>query len=54
MFDGSVLEGEIVEIPDEIEFEINDENPLLELFDMKPGESREISVEDFINILTQN
>ena len=29
VFDGSVLEGEIVEIPDEIEFEINDENPLL-------------------------
>lgn len=54
VFDGSVLEGEIVEIPDEIEFEINDENPLLELFDMKPEESREISVEDFINILTQN
>ena len=54
VFDGSVLEGEIVEIPDEIEFEINDENPLLELFDMKPGESREISVVDFINILTQN
>jgi hypothetical protein len=54
VFDGSVLEGEIVEIPDEVEFEINDENPLLELFDMKPGESREISVEDFINILTQN
>ena len=53
-FNGSVLEGEIVEIPDEIEFEINDENPLLELFDMKPGESREISVVDFINILTQN
>ena len=54
VFDGSVLEGEIVEIPDEVEFEINDENPLLELFDMKPGESREISVVDFINILTQN
>ena len=54
VFDGSVLEGEIVEIPDGIEFEINDENPLLELFDMKPGESREISVVDFINILTQN
>ena len=54
VFNGSVLEGEIVEIPDEIEFEINDENPLLGLFDMKPGESREISVGDFINILTQN
>ena len=54
VFNGSVLEGEIVEIPNEIEFEINDENPLLELFDMKPGESRDISVEDFINILTQN
>ena len=54
VFNESVLEGEIVEIPDEIEFEINDENPLLELFDMKPGESRDISVEDFINILTQN
>ena len=54
VFDGSVLEGEIVEIPDEIEFEINDENPLLELFDMKPDESREISVVDFIKILTQN
>ena len=34
--------------------EINDENPLLELFDMKPDESREISVVDFIKILTQN
>ena len=54
VFSGSVLEGEIVEIPDEIEFEINDENQILELFDMKPGESREISVEDFIRILTQN
>ena len=54
VFDGSVLEGEIVEIPDGIEFEINDENPLLELFDMKHGESREISVGDFINIITQN
>lgn len=54
VFDGSVLEGEIVEIPDEIEFEINDENPLLDLFEMKPGESHEISVGDFINILTQN
>ena len=53
-FNGSVLEGEIVEIPDGIEFEINDENPLLELFDMKHGESREISVGDFINIITQN
>ena len=53
VFNGSVLEGEIVEIPDEIEFEINDENPLLELFEMKPGESREISVVDFINIIRE-
>lgn len=54
VFNGPVLEGDIVEIPDGIEFEINDENPLLELFDMKHGESREISVGDFINIITQN
>lgn len=53
-FNGSVFEGEIVEIPNEIEFEINDENPVLEIFDMKLGESREISVGNFINILTQN
>ena len=53
VFNGPVLEGDIVEIPDEIEFEIG-ENAVLELFDMKPGESREISVEDFIRILTQN
>ena len=54
VINGPVLEGDIVEIPNEFEFEINDENPLLELFDMKPDESREISVGDFINILTQN
>ena len=53
-FVGPVLEGEVIGLPEEIEFEINNENPLLDLFDMKPGESREISVEDFINILTQN
>ena len=54
VFNGPVLEGDIVEVPNEIEFEISDENSVLELFDMKPGESREISVEDFIKILTQN
>ena len=54
VINGPVLEGDIVEIPNEFEFEINDENPLLELFDMKPDESREISVVDFIKILTQN
>ena len=54
VINGPVLEGDIVEIPNEFEFEINDENPLLELFDMKPDESREISVVDFIQILTQN
>ena len=54
VFNGPVLEGDIVEIPNEFEFEINDENPVLEIFDMKPGESREISVDDFIDILTQN
>ena len=54
VINGPVLEGDIVEIPNEFEFEINDENPLLELFDMKPDESHEISVVDFIKILTQN
>ena len=54
VINGPVLEGDIVEIPNEFEFEINDENPLLELFDMKPDESREISVDDFLNVLTQN
>ena len=49
-----VLEGEIIDLPEEIEFEISNEDPLLDLFDMKPGESREISVADFISILTQN
>ena len=53
-FAGPVLEGEVIGLPEEIEFEISNENPLLDLFDMKPGESREISVEDFIKILTQN
>ena len=53
-FVGPVLEGEVIELPEEIEFEVSNENPLLELFEMKPGESREISVEDFIKILTQN
>ncbi len=54
VFNGPVLEGDIVGLPDDVEFEIYDENPFLKLFDMKPGESREISVEDLINVLTQN
>ena len=53
-FVGPVLEGEVIELPEEIEFEISNENPLLDLFDMKPGESLEISVEDFIGIISQN
>lgn len=53
-FAGPVLEGEVIGLPEEIEFEIDNENPLLGLFDMKPDESREISVEDFIKIITQN
>ncbi len=51
---GPVLEGEIAEFPHEIEFEVCDANSVLDIFDMKPGESREISVEDFIKILIQN
>ncbi|MBQ2962764.1 hypothetical protein [Methanobrevibacter sp.] len=51
---GPMLEGEIVELPEEIELEISNENPFLDIFDMKPGESREISVEDLIEILSQN
>ena len=53
-FNGPVIEGDIIELPEEVEFEIDNDNPLLDLFDMKPGESREISVEDFIKILGQN
>lgn len=49
-----VVEGEILELPDQIELEIGNEDSFLALFDMKPGESREISVEDFIKILSQN
>lgn len=49
-----VVEGEILEFPDQIELEIDNEDSFLALFDMKPGESREISVEDFIKILSQN
>ena len=54
VYDRPVLEGDIVGLPEDIEFEISNENQFLDLFDMKPGESREISVEDFISILTQN
>ena len=54
VYNPPVLEGDIVGLPEEIEFEIDDGNPVLELFDMKPGESREISVEDFIKIISQN
>ena len=53
-FSEPVLEGEFVDLPEHIEFEIDNANPILDLFDMKPGESREISVEDFIKILSQN
>ena len=54
VYNRPVLEGDIVGLPEDIEFEISNENQFLDLFDMKPGESREISVEDFISILTQN
>ena len=53
-FSGPIVEGDIIDLPEEIEFETNPENPLLDIFDMKPGESREISVEDFIKIISQN
>ncbi len=49
-----VLEGEIAEIPHEIEFEVCNANSVLDIFDMKPRDSCEISVEDFIKILIQN
>ena len=51
-FNGPVVEGDI--LPEEIELEISGGDPLLDIFDMEPGESREISVEDFIKILSQN
>ncbi|WP_295619126.1 hypothetical protein [uncultured Methanobrevibacter sp.] len=51
-FNGPIIEGDI--LPEEITFEVMDENSVLDIFDMKPGESREISVEDFIKILSQN
>ena len=50
--DGPVLEADI--LPEEIEFGVNSENPFLDIFDMKPRESRETSVEDLIKLLTQN
>ena len=53
-FNGPIIEGDIIELPDEIEFEVNDENTVLDIFDMKPGESCEISLEDFIRIISQN
>lgn len=53
-FSGPIVEGDIIELPEEIEFEIAAENPLLDIFDMKPGESREVSVEDFIKVISQN
>ena len=53
-FSGPIVEGDIIELPEEIEFEIAAENPLLDIFDMEPGESREVSVEDFIKIISQN
>ena len=53
-FNGPIIEVDIIELPDEIEFEVNDENTVLDIFDMKPGESCEISLEDFIRIISQN
>ena len=53
-FSRPTLEGDIIEFPKEIEFEISDEDSFLDIFDMKPGESREISMEEFIRIISQN
>ncbi|WP_407462263.1 hypothetical protein [Methanobrevibacter sp.] len=53
-FNGPILEGNVFEVPEEIVFELDNDESLEKIFNMKDGDSMEISLEDFIKLISQN
>ena len=53
-FNGPILEGTVFEVPEEMVFELDNDESLEKIFNMKDGDSMEISLEDFINLISQN
>jgi hypothetical protein len=53
-FSGPILEGAVFEVPEEMVFELDNDESLEKIFNMKDGDSMEISLEDFIKLISQN
>ncbi len=53
-FSGPILEGTVFEVPEELVFELDNDESLEKIFNMKDGDSMEISLEDFIKLISQN
>jgi hypothetical protein len=53
-FNGPILEGTVFEAPEEIVFELDNDESLEKIFNMEDGDSMEISLEDFIKLISQN
>ena len=53
-FNGPILEGTVFEAPEEIVFELDNDESLEKIFNMGDGDSMEISLEDFIKLISQN
>jgi hypothetical protein len=53
-FSGPILEGTVFEVPEEMVFELDNDESLEKIFNMKDGDSMEISLEDFIKLISQN
>lgn len=53
-FYGPILEGTVIEAPEEMVFELDSNEAMEKIFNMKDGDSMEISLEDFIKFISQN
>ena len=53
-FNGPILEGTVFEAPEEIVFELDNDEYIEKIFNMGDGDSMEISLEDFIKLISQN
>ncbi len=53
-FSDPILEGTVFEVPEELVFELDNDESLEKIFNMKDGDSMEISLEDFIKLISQN
>ena len=53
-FSVPILEGTVIESPEEMVFELDSNEAMEKIFNMKDGDSMEISLEDFIRLISQN